>query len=99
MNPIGIALLAVGIYFLMKKNSSSGGSGYSSGSSSTASKRTALVQWVYTGGDSQETKLRAVNLFQTVMSDSEINSVYQWVFNKVDDGAIEAISNKYDIFT
>lgn len=78
---------------------------------STTDKRHALLQWLATDStDTADTISRIEELFAKTMSDTEINSVYDYVFNYFLKNIpvpqtsplyaqIIAISNKYQIFT
>jgi hypothetical protein len=101
MNPLILLAGIAAAYFITKKSAGSGGN--------TAAQKTALINWVNSGGDSIESKLQWSQMLN-VMSVQEIADIYNYVFNYMSKNiypqqgstlynSIQAISYKYNIFS
>jgi len=85
-----IVILVSGFLLLNNSNTNTG----------TALKRQKLIALVNSGGDSAETKQRVTALFQSIMTDTEINVVYAVLIEKKPPtSTFYAIGEKYNIFT
>lgn len=107
MNPLAAIALGIGVYFFIQNRKANIPNGTKI---DLNQERQALINWINSGGDSYETKQRFANMVNNVFTASELDAVYQYVFNYLSTGVqltssnplyyqIQAISSKYNIFT
>jgi hypothetical protein len=106
MNPLVLIAVGVGVYFFIKSKSST-----PNGTMINLNQeKTALINWINSGGDSETTKANFANMVNNIMTASEIDALYVYVFEYAQKGLqvpqgdplyyqIQTISHKYNIFS